>query len=100
MTDTHDRKAPDEFTVDDWRGAFDALTELYNAEVKRADDAERWAENLRESFVGAVETSMKLSSTYGDKTIARLERELAEMTAERDRLRSVVAAVKTNHPSK
>ena len=25
MTDTHDRKAPDEFTVDDWRGAFAAL---------------------------------------------------------------------------
>lgn len=87
-------KPIEEWSVDDWRTAFNALTELYNAAVKRADEAEAQTEVLRSSFISAVETVMNLYSTAANNRVAQLGCKLNEVAAERDRLRLAFAATR------
>lgn len=83
--------SPDELTIDDWRGAFNALTELYNEEVERTRAAESHIDTMRASFIDAVESVMKLYADAATARLAQLQDEVLALTAERDRLRLIVA---------
>jgi hypothetical protein len=85
-------KTPDEIEIEEWRDAFDALTELYNAAVKRADEGDRHYEELRSSFITAIEAVMDLYSSAANRTVERLQHELDEATAENARLRLALQA--------
>lgn len=77
--------------LDKCHEALDALTALYNQEVKRRQAAERDLASLRNASFDAIQATMILTSTQINTYGVRLERELEEVTAERDRLRTVLA---------
>ena len=70
-------KPVDDWTIDDWRDAFDTLNELYSRELKRAERAESGLTNVREK----ASVAMAALTDYYNVFVGEVTAELTEKNA-------------------